>query len=106
MRRAVLLLATILAGCTNVQSPTEPARTHITITPQASACAFVVWSEPPIEEPATWTALENGVAKYHGTMTTQGHTIGEANFAGRYELVVTYRGRETRNAMDCAGPVR
>lgn len=102
MRRALLTLAAIvLTGCTNIQSPTEPAQSRITITPKPGACAFVVWSEPAIEEPAAWTAYKDGAAAFAGTMTTQGHTIGAANFAGRYELAVTYRGHETRGAMEC-----
>lgn len=96
-----VLAALALVGCIGVQSPTEPARSHLTITPQAGACAFVVGSEPPIEEPATWTAYKDGAAAFSGTMTTQGHTIGAANFTGRYELAVIYRGRETRGAMEC-----
>lgn len=106
MRRALVLLAALaLVGCIDTPSTTEPAASRITITARPD-CAFVVWSEPAIEQPASWTAFKDGAASFSGTMTTQGHTIGAANFTGRLELVVTYRGRETRGAMDCMGPVR
>lgn len=98
---AAVVAALALVGCTNVPSPTEPARSHLTITPKAGACAFVVWSEPPIEEPATLTAYKDGAVAFSLPMTTQGHTVGIANFTGKYELAVTYRGREARGVMEC-----
>lgn len=98
MKRAAVLLSLALVGCTD--TPTEPTRSRITITARPD-CAFVVWSEPAIEEPATWVAYKDGSPAFTGSMTTQGHTIGAANFTGKYELAVTYRGHETRGAMEC-----
>jgi hypothetical protein len=97
----IALLLAALAGCTNVESPTEPARAHLTITNNEATCAFRIQSDLPLEQPATWAIAQDGVPRWNGTMTTPGLTVGVAAFTGRLDLTVTYLGRTYGSTMGC-----